>query len=98
MAAVTDGRLGASPRLAQDDIKRVLAYSTIGQLGYMTGALAVGDRGAAVFHLLTHGAFKALCSSPPACDHPRRRRPQLAGRHVPHAETCATASPTPTGR
>ncbi|MCW7945612.1 NADH dehydrogenase [Streptomyces hygroscopicus] len=46
--------------LAQDDIKRVLAYSTIGQLGYMTGALAVGERGAAVFHLLSHGAFKAL--------------------------------------
>lgn len=46
--------------LAQDDIKRVLAYSTIGQLGYMTGALAVGDRDAAVFHLLSHGAFKAL--------------------------------------
>lgn len=46
--------------LAQDDIKRVLAYSTIGQLGYMTGALAVGDRGAAVFHLISHGAFKAL--------------------------------------
>ncbi|MEG3631710.1 NADH-quinone oxidoreductase subunit 5 family protein [Streptomyces poriticola] len=46
--------------LAQDDIKRVLAYSTIGQLGYMTGALAVADRGAAVFHLLSHGAFKAL--------------------------------------
>jgi NADH-quinone oxidoreductase subunit L len=46
--------------LAQDDIKRVLAYSTIGQLGYMLGALAVTDRGAAVFHLLTHGAFKAL--------------------------------------
>ncbi|MDX3071736.1 NADH-quinone oxidoreductase subunit L [Streptomyces sp. MI02-7b] len=45
---------------AQDDIKRVLAYSTIGQLGYMAGALAVGDRGAAVFHLLSHGAFKAL--------------------------------------
>ncbi|MFT2015685.1 NADH-quinone oxidoreductase subunit L [Streptomyces sp. 796.1] len=46
--------------LAQDDIKRVLAYSTVGQLGYMTGALAVGDRGAAVFHLMSHGAFKAL--------------------------------------
>ncbi|MFD9606040.1 NADH-quinone oxidoreductase subunit L [Streptomyces sp. NBC_01224] len=46
--------------LAQDDIKRVLAYSTIGQLGYMSGALAVGDRGAAVFHLLSHGAFKAV--------------------------------------
>ncbi|MYT68452.1 MULTISPECIES: NADH-quinone oxidoreductase subunit L [unclassified Streptomyces] len=59
MAGVT--MLGSAlAALAQDDIKRVLAYSTIGQLGYMTGALAVGDRGAAVFHLLTHGAFKAL--------------------------------------
>ncbi|MFX4293883.1 NADH-quinone oxidoreductase subunit L [Streptomyces bohaiensis] len=46
--------------LAQDDLKRVLAYSTIGQLGLMAGALAVGSRDAAVFHLLTHGAFKAL--------------------------------------
>ncbi|RAJ71921.1 proton-translocating NADH-quinone oxidoreductase chain L [Streptomyces sp. Amel2xB2] len=46
--------------LAQDDIKRVLAYSTVGQLAYMAGALAVADPGAAVFHLLTHGAFKAL--------------------------------------
>ncbi|RMI38034.1 NADH-quinone oxidoreductase subunit 5 family protein [Streptomyces triticirhizae] len=46
--------------LAQDDVKRVLAYSTIGQLGFMAGALAVVDREAAIFHLLTHGAFKAL--------------------------------------
>ncbi|MEU5179767.1 NADH-quinone oxidoreductase subunit L [Streptomyces longwoodensis] len=59
MAAVTMTGSGLAA-LAQDDIKRVLAYSTIGQLGYMTGALAVGDRGAAVFHLLSHGAFKAL--------------------------------------
>ncbi|MGX1883575.1 NADH-quinone oxidoreductase subunit 5 family protein [Streptomyces sp. NPDC055287] len=59
MAAVT--MVGSAlAALAQDDIKRVLAYSTIGQLGYMTGALAVGNRGAAVFHLLSHGAFKAL--------------------------------------
>ncbi|MFJ3900395.1 NADH-quinone oxidoreductase subunit L [Streptomyces sp. NPDC090025] len=59
MAAVT--MVGSAlAALAQDDIKRVLAYSTIGQLGYMSGALAVGDRGAAVFHLLSHGAFKAL--------------------------------------
>ncbi|MET7763144.1 NADH-quinone oxidoreductase subunit L [Streptomyces sp. NPDC005393] len=59
MAAVT--MVGSAlAALAQDDIKRVLAYSTIGQLGYMTGALAVDDRGAAVFHLITHGAFKAL--------------------------------------
>ncbi|MEV7994905.1 NADH-quinone oxidoreductase subunit L [Streptomyces sp. NPDC086077] len=59
MAAVTMAGSGVAA-LAQDDIKRVLAYSTIGQLGYMTGALAVADRGAAVFHLLSHGAFKAL--------------------------------------
>ncbi|MGW0496868.1 NADH-quinone oxidoreductase subunit 5 family protein [Streptomyces sp. NPDC003007] len=59
MAAVTMTG-SALAALAQDDIKRVLAYSTIGQLGYMPGALAVGDRGAAVFHLLSHGAFKAL--------------------------------------
>ena len=59
MAAVTMVGSGLAA-LAQDDIKRVLAYSTIGQLGYMSGALAVGNRGAAVFHLMTHGAFKAL--------------------------------------
>ncbi|MFC8271623.1 NADH-quinone oxidoreductase subunit L [Streptomyces sp. NPDC057271] len=59
MAAVTMVGSGLAA-LAQDDIKRVLAYSTIGQLGYMAGALAVGDRGAAVFHLMSHGAFKAL--------------------------------------
>ncbi|MCX3059239.1 NADH-quinone oxidoreductase subunit 5 family protein [Streptomyces beihaiensis] len=59
MAAVTMAG-SALAALAQDDIKRVLAYSTVGQLGYMTGALAVGDRDAAVFHLLTHGGFKAL--------------------------------------
>ncbi|MEO3974295.1 NADH-quinone oxidoreductase subunit L [Streptomyces sp. CAU 1734] len=59
MAAITMIGSGLAA-LAQDDIKRVLAYSTIGQLGYMAGALAVADRGAAVFHLLSHGAFKAL--------------------------------------
>ncbi|WP_035800758.1 NADH-quinone oxidoreductase subunit 5 family protein [Kitasatospora mediocidica] len=59
MAAVT--MIGSALcALAQDDIKRVLAYSTVGQLGYMAGALAVGDREAAVFHLVSHGAFKAL--------------------------------------
>lgn len=59
MAAVTMIGSGLAA-LAQDDIKRVLAYSTIGQLGYMSGALAVGDRGASVFHLISHGAFKAV--------------------------------------
>jgi NADH-quinone oxidoreductase subunit L len=46
--------------LVQDDIKRVLAYSTISQLGYMMAALGVGAYTAAVFHLFTHAFFKAL--------------------------------------
>ncbi|MBB5871400.1 NADH-quinone oxidoreductase subunit L [Allocatelliglobosispora scoriae] len=52
--------LGALAATAQADIKRVLAWSTVSQLGYMTGALAVGGDDAAIFHLLTHAAFKAL--------------------------------------
>ncbi|MPZ61791.1 MAG: NADH-quinone oxidoreductase subunit L [Propionibacteriales bacterium] len=52
--------LSAFFALAQDDLKRVLAWSTVSQLAYMFGALAVGGYGAAVFHLLSHGAFKAL--------------------------------------
>ncbi len=46
--------------LAQNDIKRVLAYSTISQLGYMLAALGIGAYVAAVFHLMTHAFFKAL--------------------------------------
>jgi NADH-quinone oxidoreductase subunit L len=46
--------------LAQRDIKRVLAYSTISQLGYMFLALGVGAWSAAIFHLMTHAFFKAL--------------------------------------
>jgi NADH-quinone oxidoreductase subunit L len=46
--------------LAQDDIKRVLAYSTVSQLAYMLAALSVGSALASTFHLLTHAAFKAL--------------------------------------
>jgi NADH-quinone oxidoreductase subunit L len=46
--------------LTQRDIKRVLAYSTISQIGYMFLALGVGAYAAAVFHLMTHAFFKAL--------------------------------------
>jgi NADH-quinone oxidoreductase subunit L len=46
--------------LIQDDIKRVLAYSTVSQLAYMMAALAVGAYTAAFFHLFTHAFFKAL--------------------------------------
>ena len=51
---------GALAALGQDDIKRVLAYSTVSQLAYMLAALSVGSALAAEFHLLTHAAFKAL--------------------------------------
>jgi NADH-quinone oxidoreductase subunit L len=51
---------GALAALGQDDIKRVLAYSTVSQLAYMMAALSVGSAVAAEFHLLTHAAFKAL--------------------------------------
>jgi NADH-quinone oxidoreductase subunit L len=52
--------LAASIAMTQTDIKRVLAYSTLSQLGYMFAALGVGAFGAAIFHLMTHGFFKGL--------------------------------------
>jgi NADH-quinone oxidoreductase subunit L len=50
----------ATIAVAQNDIKRVLAYSTISQLGFMIAALGIGAYVAAVFHLITHAFFKAL--------------------------------------
>jgi len=50
----------ATIALTQNDIKKVLAYSTISQLGFMFAALGIGAYVAAVFHLLTHAFFKAL--------------------------------------
>jgi len=50
----------ATIAVAQNDIKKVLAYSTISQLGFMIAALGVGAYVAAVFHLVTHAFFKAL--------------------------------------
>ena len=46
--------------VVQNDIKRVIAYSTLSQLGYMTVALGVSAYSAAIFHLMTHAFFKAL--------------------------------------
>ena len=50
----------ASIAFTQTDIKRVLAYSTLSQLGYMFAALGIGAYVAAIFHLMTHGFFKGL--------------------------------------
>jgi len=52
--------LGATIALTQTDIKRVVAYSTMSQLGYMMMACGLGAYAAGIYHLLTHGAFKAL--------------------------------------
>ena len=52
--------LAAVLACVQDDIKRVLAYSTVSQLGYMMTAIGAGFAAAGFFHLLTHGVFKAL--------------------------------------
>ena len=46
--------------IVQYDIKRVVAYSTLSQLGYMTAALGASAYSAAIFHLMTHAFFKAL--------------------------------------
>ncbi len=63
VVAITGGItmvLGASIALTQHDIKRVVAYSTVSQLGYMVMACGLGAYAAGMYHLLTHGAFKAL--------------------------------------
>jgi NADH-quinone oxidoreductase subunit L len=52
--------MAATIALVQTDIKRVLAYSTVSQLGYMFLACGVGAFGVAIFHLVTHAFFKAL--------------------------------------
>ena len=57
---LTTAVLGATLGLVSNDIKRVLAYSTISQLGFMFVALGVGSVTAALFHLFTHAFFKSL--------------------------------------
>jgi NADH-quinone oxidoreductase subunit L len=57
---VATALFAATVALVQTDIKRVLAYSTISQLGYMFAAVGIGAYAAGIFHLLTHAFFKAL--------------------------------------
>jgi len=60
IVGATTAIFAATMALVQNDIKKVLAYSTISQLGYMFLALGVGAFAASVFHLMTHAFFKAL--------------------------------------
>jgi len=86
--------LGAAIAVAQYDLKRILAFSTISQLGYMMLALGVGSWVAAIFHLLTHAFFKALLflaagSAIHAVHHEQDIR-QLGGMRGPMRTTYAT--------
>ena len=60
IVGATTAFFAATVGLVQNDIKRVIAYSTCSQLGYMFVALGVGSFGAGIFHLFTHAFFKAL--------------------------------------
>ena len=60
IAAALTAVTAALSAFAQRDLKRILAYSTVSQLALMVAALAAGGRDAAVFHLMSHGGFKAL--------------------------------------
>jgi len=60
VVGIATALLAATIAVTQTDIKRVLAYSTVSQLGYMFLAMGVGAFGAGVFHVMTHAFFKAL--------------------------------------
>ncbi|MGI9404891.1 MAG: NADH-quinone oxidoreductase subunit L [Hyphomicrobiaceae bacterium] len=60
LVGATTAFFAATVGLVQNDIKRVIAYSTCSQLGYMFAALGVGAYGIGIFHLFTHAFFKAL--------------------------------------
>ena len=60
IVGITTAVLAALMATQQNDIKRILAYSTLSQLGYMVSAVGVAAGGAAMFHLFTHAFFKAL--------------------------------------
>ncbi|NDJ84552.1 MAG: hypothetical protein GYB66_01570 [Chloroflexi bacterium] len=83
--------------VGQNDIKRVLAYSTISQLGFMVAALGIGAYVAAAFHLITHAFFKALlfmCSGAVihAMEHGEHHL-HAEGKHVEHREEPGEATP-----
>ena len=80
MIGAATALIAATIALVQTDIKKVLAYSTVSQLGYMFLACGVGAFGAAVFHLVTHAFFKALLFLGSGSRDPRH------GRRAGHAE------------
>ena len=73
--------VAAFAALTQQDIKKILAYSTISQLGFMFAAVGVGAYWVAIFHVLTHACFKALLFLGAGFGDSRRRR---GARHPQH--------------
>ena len=73
--------------IVQTDIKRVLAYSTMSQIGYMVVAVGLGEYSAGMFHLLTHAFFKALLFLA------RRQRDPCHGRRAGHPQVRRAAPP-----
>ncbi len=88
---------GAVLGVGQNDIKRVLAYSTISQLGFMVAALSIGAYIAAAFHLITHAFFKALLfMSSGAVIHAMEHgmhHLEAEGKHVEHRTQPGEATP-----
>lgn len=92
--AVMTSFVAAAIALVQNDLKRILAYSTISQLGFMFVAAALGAYGAAVFHLATHAVFKATLflsagSIIQACHHQQDQR-QMGGLKALMPVTCCS--------
>lgn len=90
--------LGAAMMLTQNDIKKTLGYSTIGQMGYMIMECGLGAFSLAVFHLIAHGLFKATiflnCGS---VIHLARREPRSPDKPDAHGPTAFSAIPWATG-
>ena len=75
--------LGASMMLTQNDIKKTLGYSTIGQMGYMIMECGLGAFALAIFHLIAHGLFKAtIFLNSGEVIHAARREPRLPFKDV----------------
>lgn len=92
--------LAATIAVAQFDIKRVLAYSTISQLGFMIAAVGLGGYAAGMFHLVTHAFFKALLflgsgSVIHGIEHGMHHNNQATEASNEHAEQPASFAPNP---
>ena len=88
--------LGATMMLAQNDIKKTLGFSTIGQMGYMIMECGLGAFSLAVFHLIAHGLFKATvflnCGN---VIHKARMEPHFPIRTIRRKKRGSLASPGP---